>query len=756
MVSSSRHCATQMPVDVPFNGLCDVLIELGTGARVTGRVVEDATGEAVANALVGFGGYTKLALIQRGLGELTPHSKTDRQGRFQLSGLPSDWAVLPTAIAAVHPEFAQGFAYTIPKHGKEIEIRLKEGVIVHGRVRDDGGQPLPGVSISLSGKSVPWTITCRTGADGRYRTGQAEPGKVDIEAAQQTDGTGDRVRFTAETKTAVLADRNVEINFGPSPAHVTYKGVVLDHDGEPLAGASVSVMLTEALDPDLPSAAKGRAICSEQGVFEIRKLVPGSYSLNLGFPRQAGGFEKGVEKFETPGVHEREIRLAELGGAICGIVVDKASGFPPSQDSVGVSVKAWSQKNQKQYLIDVNEVEGSFYLRALPPDRYYLRAAGGDCLSEKFETLDLDRGEIISGVRFEVSFMGTFHLVLNGFGDAEVKNLTAKITSTNRWSHDVPHVEAREHRMPLPPGDFEIRMEKSGLGALVRPFTIEASRTTHMVIDRSELTGRSGDLTVQGKVTYPDGKPAAGIELSFELMSGAGRRKTVAKSDGFYRSSRFEPGRWTIRGDFRVSERCFYFPDLHISGDQRGVLTHDLVIPSGAVKGTICSSLTRMPIDEGGSKWTAWLSRPDHYFVSSSAQNGKATSRFELTGVASGRYLLAIEADGYKPYASEAFELASEERLDVGNIFLDPVGILDLQVVDGRGDPLSSFMIFPADGGEQISRNSPIRDGVCRYEGLPVGPLSLRVESKNYRSREFTVDLLPAKPVTVRVVLEKR
>ncbi len=754
-VTSSRHCTTGTSVDVPFHGTEDLLIELDAGARVTGLVIEDATGDPVPGALVGFGQYTRMASIRRGEAERTPHTRTDGSGRFRLSGLPDDQAILPTAIAAVHPAFAEGYTYTIPSHGKDLVIRLKKGFYVHGRVRDDGGEPLPGAWIFLSGKTVPLTLACRTGEDGRYRTGQAEPGTVDVKAETRSDDGEDRFDFTPEIKRVVLAKRNVEVNFGPSPGHVTYKGIVVDHDGSPLAGVGLSLALQKNSGPPLSTRAKGGTVSTGAGRFEVRKLVPGSYSVHLSFPGQRSGFEWGIENFETPGTYEREFRLAELGGTISGIVVDKATGFSPLQDGSSLSVAAYCQEGPKHFQCHVNREDGSFCLRGLTPGKYYLNASGSDCFSEGFEVLDIEKGEILSAIRLEVSFAGTFHLVLNGFGDADVNDLSARITGMNRWSVEVPHIEKREHRMPLTPGEFEIRVEKPGLGSLVRPFTIEASRVTHMVIDRSEMITPSGDFTIRGRVTFPDGRPASGIALSFSLKSGAGGLETVADSRGRYASKGIEPGRWTVRGDFRESERCLTFADLIVPAHFGDPLIHDLVVPAGAVRGTICSSLTRLPVEGGDLGWRAWLVRPDQYFALTAAQADRTAGRFELIGVRSGRYQLAIEADGYGDYLSEAFDLAAEEQIDVGNVFLDPMGILDLEVVDGQGKHVDAFRVYPADEEEQIGRDGRVREGVFRYEGLPVGPFRFRVEARKHGSRETTIDLLPATPVEVRIVLER-
>lgn len=756
-VTSSRHWTNKGSLVVPFEGLRDHLIELDTGPIVCGRVVVDATHEPVAGALVGFGRHTILGRIESGNGALTPHARTDEAGGFRLSGLPEDMAKKPYQIAALHSDFAQGHTVTIPVYEKEIEIRLEKGFCVYGRVKDDRGIPLPGATIAVRGKALPLSLSCASGTGGRYRVGRILPGSVSVVAKMRTNGVEDNSRFTPESRQAEIVDEDVEVNFGPSPHHVTYKGTVIDYDGEPLAGASVRMQLKKALDPASSSFNSSTDDCGGKGKFQIGKLVPGTYEVQVGLPGQHGRVAWGQEVFDHPGIFEREIDVAGMGGALFGFVVNKATGFPPHEDSLGVWMGAYHNERKRDLRSYIDLEDGSFALRALAPGKYLLKAMGVDCESKGIETIDLEEGQVISGLRMEVSFTGALHLVFNGFNDTDVDGLTATITGSDPWPIEMEHLEKRDLRERLYAGDYEIRIAKDSLGCVYRSFTIEASRTTHLVVDRGEMIPLRDDATINGRVTHGDGTPAAGIELSFVLKAGKSGLKTRADSSGRYACKGIVPGRWEINGFFEKSERSFPLPDLFVPEAHDDLLNHNLVIPSGTVSGVLHNSLTRLPIDGQDAKWCVRLIDPDRNFRLVNSQSGRTVNRFRLIGVCQGNYVLNALADGYRPFLSEPFEFAPGADLDMGQVFLDPTGILDLHVVDSKGDPVPSLTVYDAGTKEQIkSQSLKNRSGVRRCGNLPVGRFRYRVEARGFKPDENFVDLLPAKPVDVRIVLERK
>jgi len=83
---------------------------------------------------------------------------TDPDGRFTLGGLSKlsqPFVAGKWRIAAAHPDYAESFLDIPQFTQEEIEIRLKRGFRVFGKVLDDSGAPCPGVLIFLSGDQSP-------------------------------------------------------------------------------------------------------------------------------------------------------------------------------------------------------------------------------------------------------------------------------------------------------------------------------------------------------------------------------------------------------------------------------------------------------------------------------------------------------------------------------------------------------------------------------------------------------------------------
>src|SRR6185295_19835727 len=95
---------------------------------LSGRVVADSTGEPVANARVTLAATTATATLG------TPVVLTDASGRFAIDGAAGQRVVAgKSGYARSEP---------VPATGEQpIEIRLRRGAIVSGRVLDQFGDP---------------------------------------------------------------------------------------------------------------------------------------------------------------------------------------------------------------------------------------------------------------------------------------------------------------------------------------------------------------------------------------------------------------------------------------------------------------------------------------------------------------------------------------------------------------------------------------------------------------------------------------
>ena len=119
------------------------------------------------------------------------------------------------------------------------------------------------------------------------------------------------------------------------------------------------------------------------------------------------------------------------------------------------------------------------------------------------------------------------------------------------------------------------------------------------------------------------------------------------------------------------------------------------------------------------------------------------------------KFSLVVTARGYMKHKSPAFFFPAGETRDLGDIALEPTGVLTLEVSDALDRPLDAFAAF-CDGQELHRRNREVLEpGKHRYFDLPLGEVNVEVRAEGYRSRAITIDLKAGRVAEARLVLEE-
>ena len=122
---------------------------------------------------------------------------------------------------------------------------------LEGTVTDQGGGPLPGVTIALTSPNLQGARSATTGADGRYRFPGIPPGSYLVKASLEGFGT-------VEKKATVTLDATVAVDVAAQPVddgrgEVSGQAPLLDKTST-TAGSSYSANVIErlpALEPQL-------------------------------------------------------------------------------------------------------------------------------------------------------------------------------------------------------------------------------------------------------------------------------------------------------------------------------------------------------------------------------------------------------------------------------------------------------------------------------------------------------------------------
>lgn len=764
----------------PGKAITGLTIRLDPGLQVSGQVVEEATGYPVAGVLVTTTMESRILGSMDTRGEaLCTCARTDEEGRFLLQGIdPRDREV---SLAALHPDFAEAILRTRPGDRSAV-IRLVRGHAIHGRVLDDGGSPAPGIEITLRGPGIPVERRVFTGPEGSYVTPPIAPGRVEVSAAlpERPRGSSARPRFSPEMKTVEMQDRDLEVNFGPDPDTVTWRGTLLDAGGKPVPRARISLR-ADASD-ETGSSLIRHVRCDEKGCFELGKLPLGRFLVHASVP--AASFETILSPvtLDRPGVVEKDLHLP--GGSIRGAVLLAPSNEPVPFGEVRAK---WHPSDRMGAVRGFGAIrtpvdgEGRFAFKGLRPGRYTLFFVGGSyffsvpgyrdaCTFEgpgfsEGNTVVLRGDETVDGLRIVLQPTGRVRIEGTGFSPMEAERFEARFirpgykASFNADRYHTDGTFTRECR--LRPGPWEVQLflgEDSP--AVVRRITVEPEGLTEIRVDRKSFPFSGNFTTVTGTVRFTDGRPAQGTRVRFLGCAPTEfgiypAYRAVCDTSGRYTLARIPPGTWEISlSGFTTpgAESTYRLPDLVISETPPEITPLDLEIPLGTVRGTLLDARQGQPLSAHGECRLRLLDAEARRPVLE--QEVPPGARFELHGVPSGTFLVKVRAEGFLELATAPFTYQGPQPLDLGKVSLTPAAVLVVEARDLEGNPVDGplFLDFPTDraSGESLY----LAPGRVRYCLAP-GVITASARVPGYRPRTFTVVVEGGKTVTVKVVLER-
>lgn len=739
-------------------GLTGLEIQMDPGFTVSGRVVDDATGRPVKGAIVGPARrdlQTDLeALLINKRDQSCIHAISDGKGRFELQGLGKR----DERIAAAHPEYAEGFVETSPGSNEEVEIRLKRGYCLFGTAFDDAGRPAPDIRIRVRGKGLPICRPVLTSLDGSYRTGPVVPGLVFAQAGERSGGAG---TFTKEYKAVEIKDRDVRVDFGFDRGHVTWRGVFFGPDGAPEKKGMIIVTSTEyshdqISDYDL----RQRVLTDPEGRFELGKLSPGCYQVNL---KTTDGTVLEWENivFDHPGVTEKDIVL-EQKAVISGVVVNRITGEPLTGRDGHVWMEEDVQARGRHYSSRIGP-EGRFRIWGVEPGDYMLDVSAAGLPPKFFFGIKVKKGEQKDDLRLAVDPGGKVRIRAFGFSPREPWEFGMAYVSGERertFNYGTPPFRmdgTLDFTLTQMTGRWVASFAFKNLGYIEREYEIFPGAVTDVLVQRHEVIAHEGVLALSGSLSHHDGTPAAGNLMRFfgihvpGLSDEESAFQVMTDKDGRFHLSGFKPGTWRVSA-LLASRNEVIFPRMRIPMIAAGIPPLHLVIPGTSVLGALYDSRTGDPFIPGRPQfWGAHVHNveTDEYVVYLSGK-GKG-NRISIEGVPPGNFELLVDAEGYARLKSKVFTLDEYETVDLGKLFMDPCGALHLEVVDPNDDPVKTFSVYLNE--EKLETRSYYPPGQQIFEGLDPGPAKITVKAKGFAVEEIETLLKPGEPCNLKIVL---
>jgi protocatechuate 3,4-dioxygenase beta subunit len=365
------------PVPQGADNLGQQRVTLERGVQVTGRIV-DFEGNPVAEASV-------IALRSGSFMQVqNPKSdgvKSDKDGHFELPAVPSG----NVQLLAVHDEHASSTSerFDVADEAiKDVEIALKRGASVAGRVINTEGEP------------VGWaTVRVRNPGDG-FRRGQS----VNRQMIADEDGTfkikglpREELALFGSSEEASSQSLEVDLRNKAEAQKIellldvdgTIEGIVTDENGAAVAEAQILAYpdFWEGADmKELRLRGPAFAISSGDGRFTIRGLPDSKYKINASRTQIGGqgGFQQGV----SAKTGDRNVKVELATPATIVGTISASNGTTPAIATVSIG---WGNS--------VPVTNGKFELSEVPPGRHDLTVRGPDFATTVRSKIEVTAGE---------------------------------------------------------------------------------------------------------------------------------------------------------------------------------------------------------------------------------------------------------------------------------------------------------------------------------------------------------------------------
>jgi len=252
---------------------------------------------------------------------------TDVEGRYRFNGLPPGAydikAVMPPHLAPVKDASK---ANVVERGCAEVDFYTQADGRISGRVFDVQGQPVPKMRVDLvlaelENERHPQALWAYADETGRYELKSIPPGRyylgIRLDSIRDPDFPYPRtyypsVQETAKAEVIEISEgerlKNHDIHLPQPLAERTIEGVVAWPDGQPAAGASVSLTITEY---EYNFAPGGGGVADEQGRFKVRAFEGLKYWIGaLVSTKKIPGGQMHAEPFDIPADGDvRNIRL---------------------------------------------------------------------------------------------------------------------------------------------------------------------------------------------------------------------------------------------------------------------------------------------------------------------------------------------------------------------------------------------------------------------------------------------------------------
>ncbi|MDJ0973134.1 MAG: carboxypeptidase regulatory-like domain-containing protein [Planctomycetota bacterium] len=450
--------------------------ELPVGGTLTGVVVDKATQKPIADASVAvFVGEMNWRRRDNGKQAASTIVRTGKDGTFELNGVmagpvPSAQIKAVGYVTASYSQWTQNqWPDVAEEETTEVRVELERGGLVKGTVISaDNKQPVAGATVLLDGggwggmmQGLPSTVTDE---NGQYQLVGVRPGNYTVVAS--ADGFAPaRAEDARVTMGESGGEHTVDLDLTEAGL---VKGVIVDSNGEPVAGVRVRVQQRAEPQPEGQNAnnrnnrrgRRGRGgsmtmrmlqnsravidMTSVDGKFELRGVAAGRWVV-------VAESEEYVRSYSQPfriGAGEtEEVEVAMTDGAVlAGRVVDeRGSGVRGARVRIGkldddqvrrVNLNAWQVDRQLEATVYTTDSEGRFRIENLEPGVTAVKVEVPDHITYYRRDLRVRAGEVYDGYTISMSKGETIQGTVRGADGKPIQGAYVAVTARENPRED--------------------------------------------------------------------------------------------------------------------------------------------------------------------------------------------------------------------------------------------------------------------------------------------------------------------------------